>query len=65
MKKSALYVCLMGLLLSISSCTDESAVINSVTNDQPVVVNFQLALRQEISSFPLTKNMPEGLPLVI
>ena len=62
MKKSALYVCLMGLLLSISSCTDESAVINSVTNDQPVVVNFQLALRQEISSFPLTKNMPEGLP---
>lgn len=62
MKKSAFTVLCAGLFILFTACSDDNAPSKPEAESQPVVVKFQLALRQEVSSFQKTKNIPGNLP---
>lgn len=52
-----LFIC----LCLFTSCSDESS-INEPIPEKKVVVNFNFALKQEISPFVRTKSIPSGIP---
>lgn len=62
MKKNVFFTWASILLLCLTSCSEESVLEEPEIKNPVVTVKFKLALRQEISSFQKTKNMPGNLP---
>ena len=61
MKKNVFFTWASILLLCLTSCSEESVLEEPEIKNPVVTVKFKLALRQEISSFQKTKNMPVRL----
>lgn len=62
MKKRVFQCMMASLLLCLLACSKDSVLPDSEVHYPIVTVNFKLALRQEISPFKITKNMPGDLP---